>query len=143
MKYLAVLSVFIMLATGCRSEEQSPVVKEVSSGIVTLRVQAEKVDASRIKVHAEIVNTSGRPIEILHMDPLVGIEVGPRDREPEFVRSFVGIQGQLDSNEAYSYDEDRIIDIRRKDKVLYAQAILSVGEEEKTIDLDIPLHQIR
>lgn len=143
MRYLAILGMIIMLATGCRDKENAPLVKEVSSGIITLRVQAERVEASRIKVHAEIVNTGGRPIEILHMDPLVGIEAGPRDREPGFVRSFVGVRGQLDPNEAYSYEKDRILDIRQKDKVLYAQAILSVGEEEVKIDLDIPLRQIR
>jgi len=143
MRYLAILVMIIILTTGCREKENAPLVKEVSSGIITLRVQAERVEASRIKVHAEIVNTGDRPIEILHMDPLVGIQVGPRGQEPEFVRSFVGIRGQLDSNKVYSYDEDRMIDIRRKDKVLYAQAILSVGEEDKTIDLDIPLNKIR
>ncbi|WP_256757721.1 hypothetical protein [Cohnella sp. WQ 127256] len=146
MKVITTLCVFLLLVMGCQRKEHIPVIKEVSSDFFTLRVKVEKVEKAKIKIHTELVYTGDRSIQIIHMDPLIGAVVGERSNRPDIVRSFVGIQRTLSNNEAYSYEKDRIMDIRSDDKVLYAEAIFSIEgesvEKKKILDLEINLDEL-
>ncbi|MFC4305423.1 hypothetical protein [Cohnella boryungensis] len=141
MKRMIILSFFLFLVIGCQSKENNIIIKEVSSGLITLQVKVEKVEVSKVQVHTELVYTGDNSIEIIHTDPLVVTVLGDRSNRPEFVVSSVGIEKILDKNEVYSYDKDKLINILPEDKVLYTQTVLTIDGEQKIIDLDIDLDE--
>jgi hypothetical protein len=119
------------------------IVKEVSDDSFTLRVKIEKIDKTRIKIHTELIYLGEKSINIIHSDPLVGVVVGDGVTKPDIVYSFVGIPKTLVKNEVYSYEKDRIIDIRSTDKVVYTQVFFTSNDEKKIINLDIKLDKFK
>lgn len=127
---------------GCRSKEDKSIIKEVSSESITVRVKVEREEASKIKIHTELVNTGDSSIGIIHGDPLTGAVVGERSNRPDIIYSFVGISKSLANNEVYSFDKDKMINITPEDQILYTQTIFSINGESKTIELNINLDEV-
>lgn len=142
MKHTIILCIFLLFIIGCQSKEDKSIIKEVSSDSITLRVKVETVESSKIKIHTELVNTGDNSVVIIHGDPMIGEVVGYRSNRPDIILSFVGITKTLDKNEVYSFDKDKIINIKPEDQILYTQTIFSINGERKTMDLEINLDEV-
>jgi len=142
LKPIIIICIFLLFVMGCQSKEDNSIIKEVSSDSLTVRVKVEREEASKIKIHTELVNTGDNSIGIIHGDPLTGAVVGERSNRPDIIYSFVGISKSLAKNEVYSFDKDKMINITPEDQILYTETIFSINGERKTIELNINLDEV-